>query len=107
MGDGQAQAAEAAVLEGYLSGNWVLLQNCHLDLPLMERVELLLRKFAAGPLPQATVAASEAAASFRLFLTSEPISGFPAALLHRCIKVANHTRSYMLPLRTMRSSKRL
>ena len=81
IGDGQSSAAEAAVSAGFTSGTWVLLQNCHLDPDLMDRVEIMLRKFAtAAPL-------SDLSSTFRLFLTSEPTPLFPTALLQRCIKV--------------------
>lgn len=95
IGDGQSAAAEAAVQEGFASGSWVLLQNCHLDLGLMDRVELLLRRLSSSPsaLSPKAAPASDMSASFRLFLTAEPVPNFPPALLHRCIKVTNESPS--------------
>jgi dynein heavy chain len=63
-------------MDAMLAGSWVLLQNCHLDLELMERLEPLLAAHTATALD-----------NFRLFLTAEPKDSFPIALLHTCIKV--------------------
>lgn len=95
IGDGQSAAAEAAVQEGFASGSWVLLQNCHLDLGLMDRVELLLRRLSSSPsaLSPKAASSSDMSASFRLFLTAEPVPNFPPALLHRCIKVSGRDLS--------------
>jgi len=53
-------------------------QNCHLGLPFMERLELLLKRQSENQSPD-----------FRLFITAEPHTSFPIALLQMCTKVTN------------------
>lgn len=42
MGEGQEIVAREKIKSGFLSGSWVILQNCHLGLNFMNEVEELL-----------------------------------------------------------------
>ncbi|CAM9578319.1 unnamed protein product [Phaeothamnion confervicola] len=102
LGQGQGAAAEAVVAAARRSGNWVLLQNCHLArswLPTLERL------VALGPEEESAVDPG-----FRLFLSAFPVPYLPAGVVRRAVKAcdepprgirANLRRSYrahMLPM---------
>lgn len=78
MGEGQDVVAEAAITAASTGGSWVLLQNCHLGLDFMERLDALLKSIA-----------SSTSTDFRLFITAEPHPAFPISLLQLCTKVTN------------------
>ena len=82
LGEGQSQLALRAMTLGSQNGGWVLLQNCHLGLDFVENV--FLRHFNSL-LNQEGVSGS----SFRVFLTTEPHSQFPIAVLQASMKVTN------------------
>ena len=42
MGEGQEKVAMVALIDGFANGNWVILQNCHLGLKLMEDMMSIL-----------------------------------------------------------------
>lgn len=42
MGEGQEVVAREKIKSGFLSGSWVVLQNCHLGLNFMSEIEELL-----------------------------------------------------------------
>jgi dynein heavy chain len=69
MGDGMDAAALEACKSGFLSGNWVILQNCHLGLDFMGQMETLLGQ------------GNEIEEDFRLWLTCEQRDSFPIGLL--------------------------
>ena len=75
LGQGQASKAEELVAAGYARGYWILLQNCHLLLSWMSRLETLLAGMTA-PHPD-----------FRLWLTTDPTDAFPIGILQRSLKV--------------------
>lgn len=39
MGEGQEKQAQKEIDQGFENGTWVILQNCHLGLAFMEKVE--------------------------------------------------------------------
>jgi len=79
MGQGQEPAAHALVAAGFTSGDWVLCQNCHLGLPFLRELEEALVRQDAGTVHE----------EFRLWITSEPHSGFPIGLLQMALKLTN------------------
>ena len=80
MGQGQEQAAMDATFAALAgSGEWALLQNCHLGLKFLEDLEDTLVKLD----PEAV--GEEA----RILITSEPHSKFPIGLLQISIKLTN------------------
>jgi dynein heavy chain len=82
MGQGQEPAARKLVTQGMMQGSWVLLQNCHLGLKMMNELEgTLLNKRANEP--------DEVMDEFRLWISAEPHPKFPIGLLQMSIKVTN------------------
>ncbi|CDJ35908.1 Dynein heavy chain axonemal, related [Eimeria mitis] len=73
MGEGQEVVAREKIKSGFLSGSWVVLQNCHLGLNFMSEIEELLLR------------------DFRLWITCEPHNKFPIGLLQMAIKVTNES----------------
>jgi len=82
MGQGQEPAARKLLQQGMLTGNWVLLQNCHLGLKMMAELEqTFIAKKANEP--------EEVHDEFRCWISAEPHPKFPIGLLHMSIKVTN------------------
>lgn len=75
MGEGQEKIAWEAMKASFISGNWVVLYNCHLGLEFMAKMEQMLGKDV------------EIDEDFRLWLTCEPRDLFPIGLLQMAIKV--------------------
>jgi dynein heavy chain len=75
MGEGQEIIALDKIKAGFLTGNWVILQNSHLGLGFMERLEDLISKTA------------DIDTDFRLWITCEVTDKFPIGLLQMSIKV--------------------
>jgi dynein heavy chain len=69
MGEGQDKIANIAINEGFASGGWIILQNCHLGLKFMEELLNILD-------PD-----KEIHDEFRLWITCEPHPKFPLGLL--------------------------
>lgn len=78
LGQGQEPAARKLLATGTASGDWVLLQNCHLGLGFMSEVEQWLLKLEQDPAP-----------TFRLWISAEPHPRFPIGLLQMSIKMTN------------------
>ena len=94
LGQGQTPKALELINASCREGHWVLLQNCHLSQEFMPHLER-----AVLALPDN----KEMNHSFRLFLTSTPISFFPVSVLQNGVKLttepprgikANLKRSY-------------
>merc|ERR1712100_793078 len=77
MGQGQEPAARKLLNQGVATGDWVLLQNCHLGLGFLTEVE------------QYMTALTEVIDSFRLWISAEPHPRFPIGLLQMSIKITN------------------
>jgi len=75
LGQGQGPHAEMLLDQGYAKGHWVLLQNCHLLISWLKRLEKQLGQMK-NPHPD-----------FRLWLTTEPTDKFPLGILQRSLKV--------------------
>mmetsp|Transcript_7972 Transcript_7972/g.7529 ORF Transcript_7972/g.7529 Transcript_7972/m.7529 type:complete len:429 (+) Transcript_7972:3886-5172(+) len=78
MGEEQDKLGEEEIKNGFMTGGWVVLQNCHLDLDFMAKMEDILN-------PKNVVPHED----FRLWITCEPHNEFPLGLLQMGIKVTN------------------
>lgn len=67
LGQGQEQTADRFIQNGRENGRWVVLQNCHLSLKYVNKIESMLD--------------SECHPDFRLWLTTMPCQNFPVAIL--------------------------
>ena len=81
MGEGQEPHATKSVVGGMEEGAWSLLQNCHLGLGFMNKLEELIHKCHDGEKPVDP--------AFRLWITCEPHADFPINLLQMSVKVTN------------------
>jgi len=75
LGQGQGPLAEQMLETGYQRGHWVLLNNCHLLVKWLKKLEKLLEKMTSPH------------KDFRLWLTTEPTESFPLGILQRSLKV--------------------
>lgn len=86
MGQGQEIKA-AQMMEGaVVTGSWVLLQNTHLGLGYMRTLEEYIQGKNSDP-------QNPIHDDFRLWITSEPNSGFPIGLLQISIKMTDEPPS--------------
>ncbi|CEG44893.1 flagellar inner arm dynein 1 heavy chain beta [Plasmopara halstedii] len=83
LGQGQASVAEAMLARGLESGNWIFLANCHLMLSWTTILDDLIEKFCSA----ASAPTGPINPHFRLWLSSNPTSKFPIAILQRSIKM--------------------
>ena len=87
LGQGQGPRAQQLIDTACSTGDWVLLQNCHLAKSWMPTLEKIVDSLAerrngqgeAGPINP----------EFRLFLTSMPAPYFPVPVLQNGIKLTN------------------
>ena len=95
LGQGQGPVAKALIEASSASGDWVLLQNCHLAkswMPSLEKIvdELTERRaIAEGKSPSGDLTAGPISPDFRLFLTSMPAPYFPVPVLQTGLKLTN------------------
>ncbi|NWU99300.1 DYH10 protein, partial [Upupa epops] len=76
MGHGQEEIALQMLESAVVSGEWLVLQNCHLLVRWLVRLEKALENIT-NPHPD-----------FRLWLTTVPTEGFPVGILQKSLKVA-------------------
>lgn len=76
LGQGQAKKAEAKIANGMVKGWWVLLQNCHLSVSWMPKLEAIVDGLQETNHPD-----------FRIWLTSMPSPAFPVSVLQTSVKM--------------------
>eukprot|EP00927_Polykrikos_kofoidii_P046388 TRINITY_DN40623_c0_g4_i1.p1 TRINITY_DN40623_c0_g4~~TRINITY_DN40623_c0_g4_i1.p1 ORF type:complete len:2568 (-),score=563.58 TRINITY_DN40623_c0_g4_i1:159-7829(-) len=77
LGQGQGPKADAAIKEGKADGLWVILQNCHLSVSWMPKLEALVEDLDPETINQ----------DFRLWLTAMPSKEFPVSVLQNSSKM--------------------
>lgn len=94
LGQGQENAAEAALLLAASEGHWCVLQNIHLMQRWLPRLDKLIESVCKAPgepiegQPEGTVVHKD----FRLFLSAEP-APVPQGILQMSIKLVNEPPS--------------
>ena len=81
LGQGQGPIAERAIETAQKVGDWVCLQNCHLAVSWLAKLEQIVEKTQND--------SASVNQSFRLWLTSMPSQAFPVPVLQNGIKVTN------------------
>ncbi|TMW64716.1 hypothetical protein Poli38472_011596 [Pythium oligandrum] len=81
LGQGQGPIAEALMKQAKETGDWVCLQNCHLAVSWLGRLEQILE--------QSQSEGDSMHPEFRLWLTSMPSPKFPVPILQNGIKITN------------------
>lgn len=81
LGQGQGPIAERVLELAMKAGSWVCLQNCHLAVSWLPKLEQIIEKFQSEP--------SSISKDFRLWLTSMPSQSFPVPILQNGIKLTN------------------
>jgi len=77
LGQGQGPKAEAAIDEGRDQGMWVILQNCHLSVSWMPKLEATVEELDPEKISD----------QFRLWLTTMPSKDFPVSVLQNGMKM--------------------
>jgi len=81
LGQGQGENAKKMIDTCRRSGDWAMLQNCHLSKTFMPELENQVAYLAAQQ--------QQLPAAFRLWLTSMPTDFFPVFVLQNSIKLTN------------------
>merc|ERR1711871_1538983 len=79
LGQGQGPIAERLMSQARMTGDWVCLQNCHLAVSWLPRMEQLLEQQAEEDVND----------EYRLWLTSMPSTAFPVPVLQNGLKITN------------------
>eukprot|EP00928_Gymnodinium_smaydae_P036015 TRINITY_DN25241_c1_g1_i2.p1 TRINITY_DN25241_c1_g1~~TRINITY_DN25241_c1_g1_i2.p1 ORF type:complete len:985 (+),score=107.84 TRINITY_DN25241_c1_g1_i2:410-2956(+) len=81
MGQGQQNVARKLITAGFVSGDWIVVQNCHMCIQFMKELE------------HEILTSSNIHEDFRLWIMCEATDQFPIGLLHIAVKVALDTPS--------------
>jgi dynein heavy chain, axonemal len=84
LGKGQGPKAEGYIKEAMKSGDWVVLQNCHLAGIWLESLEKICED-----LRESGSDLTKVNREFRLWLTSYPADDFPVSILQNGVKMTN------------------
>jgi dynein heavy chain len=84
LGKGQCIKAENYIKEALKSGDWVVLQNCHLAGVWLEQLEKICED-----LRETGTDLTKVNREFRLWLTSYPADDFPVSILQNGVKMTN------------------
>lgn len=77
LGQGMGDTAKQWIEGGAMKGQWVMLQNCHLLVSWLKKLEVIYDN----------VTKSKPDKQFRLWLTTNPTDKFPLGILQRSLKV--------------------
>jgi len=81
LGQGQGPIAERAIQNAQKMGDWVCLQNCHLAVSWLAKLEAIVESTQNEP--------DAINNEYRLWLTSMPSTNFPVPVLQNGLKVTN------------------
>jgi len=76
LGQGQAKKAEAKLENGRTKGWWILLQNCHLCISFLPRLEAIVEQLN-----------DQNHQDYRIWMTSFPTPQFPVSILQNSVKM--------------------
>lgn len=100
LGQGQGPRAEELIKQAMKTGDWVLLQNCHLAKSWMQDLEAICTDLSQREsLNESDISFNDMDISrcvhetFRLFVTSFPAEYFPVSILQSSVKVTNEPPS--------------